>query len=295
MRRIYPALERWLRFFAAERRLDGSSLITVVHPWESGWDNSPRWDHLRVAGLKPKRPFARHDREHVAAEQRPEDRDYDAYLALVELFDESDYSIERYREVSPFVVNDVFVDAAWYRSARDLNAAGIGLGLEPAFSAAELDEFAAAFEERHWDPDAQSYFDYDVVGGGRLIVPTPAGIAATIAGLMPADRALKMWETYVAEGPDLRPAWTLSPRHPAFDPVRYWRGPIWVHLNWLIALGLSTAGLTAEAAVLRRSTVELVSESGFHEHYSPIDGVGGGAPSFSWSAALTLDFLRTGI
>jgi hypothetical protein len=37
-----------------------------------------------------------------------------------------------------------------------------------------------------------------------------------------------------------------------------------------------------------------VSDSGFYEHYSPVDGAGGGAPSFSWSAALTLDMLRTG-
>jgi hypothetical protein len=293
MRRVYPALERWLRFFASQRRLDGSPLLAVVHPWESGWDNSPRWDHLRAAGLKPRRPFTRHDMEHVPAEQRPEDRDYDAYLALIELLDESDYSIERYRRLSPFVVNDVFFDAAWYRAARDLNAAGAGLGLEPAFSDEELREFAAAFEERHWDREAQGYFDYDIVGGSRLVVPTPAGLAATISRLVPADRAMKMWKAYLAEGPGLRPVWTLSPRHLAFNPVRYWRGPVWVHVNWLIALGLSTTGPAAEAAALRTSTLELVSESGFYEHYSPIDGAGGGAPSFSWSAALTLDILRT--
>jgi hypothetical protein len=294
LRRVYPALERWLRFFASERRLDDCPLIAEVHPWESGWDNSPRWDHLRAARLKPKRPFTRQDREHVGAEHRPEDRDYEAYLALVELLDECDYSIERYRQVSPFVVNDLFLDATWYRAARDLNDSGTDLGLEPAFSAAELDEFAAAFEERHWDPTAETYFDYDVVSGGRLEVPTPAGIAATISGLVPADRALKMWNSYLAEGPGVRPVWTLSPRHPGFDPIRYWRGPVWVHLNWLIALGLLTAGLPAQAAALRSSTIELVSGSGFHEHYSPLDGTGGGAPSFSWSAALTLDMLRTG-
>jgi hypothetical protein len=295
MRRVYPALERALRYFASERRLEHCPLIAVVHPWESGWDNSPRWDQLRAAGLTPKRPFTRHDMEHVAAEQRPEDRDYNAYVALIELLDESDYSIERYRQLSPFVVNDVFFDAAWYRAARDLNSVGAGLGLEPAFSAGELSEFAAAFAERHWDPQAQGYFDYDVVGGSRLLVPTPAGLAGTISGLVPADRALNMWNAYLADGPGLPPVWTLSPRHPAFDPVRYWRGPVWVQVNWLIALGLSTAGLQAEAAALRNSTLELVSDSGFYEHYSPVDGAGGGAPSFSWSAALTLDFLRTGI
>jgi hypothetical protein len=36
----------------------------------------------------------------------------------------------------------------------------------------------------------------------------------------------------------------------------------------------------------------MVAESGFHEHYSPIDGVGAGGPAFSWPAALTLDLVR---
>lgn len=292
LRRVYPVLERWLRFFARARRLDECPLICVVHPWETGWDNSPRWDHLRAAGLKPERPFVRRDTEHVEAAHRPEDRDYDGYLALVELLDGCDYAVDRYRAVSPFVVNDVFFDASWFRAAQDLNDIVARLGLPPAFSRPELDEFAAAFEARHWDPELETYFDYDVVRRQLIRVPTPAGIAATISGLIPAERARHMWLSYLEEGGGMRPLWTVSPRHPAFDPLRYWRGPVWVHMNWLVALGLATTGLADEAATLRRTTLELVAESGFYEHYSPIDGVGAGGPAFSWPAALTLDLVQ---
>ncbi len=291
LRRTFPALERWLRYFARRRVLDGSPLITVVHPWETGWDNSPRWDHLRTAGLKPKQPFVRRDTRHVGADQRPHDRDYDAYLALIELLDESDYDIARYRELSPFVVNDVFFNACWFRAAQDLNAVADLLGLGRAFERSELEEFAAAFEERFWDPDLATYLDYDVVAGQRIRVTTPAGIAATVSGLVPPERAKRMWDAYTSEGRDWRLIWTLSPQHPAFDPVRYWRGPVWVHLNWLVALGLATAGLEGEASALERSTVDLVAEAGFYEHYSPVDGSGAGASHFSWPAAVVLDIL----
>jgi len=289
--RTFPALERWLNYLARERQLDGCPLISVVHPWETGWDNSPRWDHLQAAGLKPRQPFTRRDTEYVGAEHRPEDRDYDAYLALIELLDGADYDVRRYREVSPFVVYDVFFDACWYRAATDLNAIAESLGARPPFERAELDEFAAAFQERHWDAELNSYFDYDVVAGRRIVVPTPAGIAATLSGLIPRGRAERMWTSYTGSSLDLRPVWTLAPKHPAFDPVCYWRGPVWVHLNWLIALGLATVGLDDEASALERHTIGLVEESGFSEHYSPVDGLGGGAPRFSWPAALVLELL----
>ena len=37
---------RGLRFLLRERvRDEASGLLTVVHPWETGCDDSPRWDH----------------------------------------------------------------------------------------------------------------------------------------------------------------------------------------------------------------------------------------------------------
>jgi hypothetical protein len=289
--RVLPGLTRWLRYLTLHRRLDGCPLVAVVHPWETGWDNSPRWDRLRAAGLKPRRAFARRDRSHVRPDERPEDRDYDGYLALVELLDAADYSVTRYRAVSPFLVYDVFLDAVWYRAATDVNAIARELSAPEPFSPGELEDFAAAFEERHWNPETGDYLDHDIVAGDQIRVETPAGLAASISGLVPPERLRGMWARYVAAGPGLRPLWTLSPRRPEFDPRCYWRGPVWLQVNWLVAEGLDGCGLSAEAATVRAAMLELVAGAGFHEHYSPVDGGPGGAPSFSWSAALTLDLL----
>jgi glycogen debranching enzyme len=83
---------------------------------------------------------------------------------------------------------------------------------------------------------------------------------------------------------------TSQPDHPSFDPIRYWRGPVWVLVNWLVADGLTRAGLPDRAAALRTATRMLV-EQGFSEYYDPRDGTGIGGQGFSWSAALTLDWL----
>ena len=81
-----------------------------------------------------------------------------------------------------------------------------------------------------------------------------------------------------------------DPTDKSFDPIRYWRGPVWVLVNWLVADGMKLAGLNDDAEALRVETRALV-EQGFTEYYDPRDGTGIGGQGFSWSAALTLDWL----
>ena len=76
-----------------------------------------------------------------------------------------------------------------------------------------------------------------------------------------------------------------------FDASRYWRGPVWINVNWLLLRGLARAGLSAEAEELRRLTLRLVAASGFAEYYHPSTGEPLGSRDFSWSAALTLDLM----
>src|SRR5581483_12060867 len=127
-RRTYGPLRDYVLWFRRSRTLAGSALPVTVHPWESGWDNSPRWDFLRAARLKPSRPYRRLDTRHVSHAQRPADRDYDAFLALVELLDACDYDVDRYHERSPFCVHDVALDGLWFGAALAINEIGTAIG-----------------------------------------------------------------------------------------------------------------------------------------------------------------------
>jgi hypothetical protein len=297
-RRNYAALHGYVEYLARRRALAGSPLVAVVHPWEGGWDNSPRWDGLDGGGLRPAQPWVRLDTLNVDASERPRDRDYDLYLSLIELLDGCDYDVLEFRSRSPFLVYDVLVDALWYAAALALNEIAVELELPPAISSDRLDAFATAFEEAHWDPGQGLYVDWDCVGGRRIARPTAAGLAALAGGVARRDRALAAWSRYAALSSGLRPVCTVPPGDPAFDPRRYWRGPVWVSTNWLVGEGLELAGLPEDAAALRRETVELVRSGGFAEYFDPVDGSPRGSPAFSWSAALVLDLLdrqgRTG-
>jgi hypothetical protein len=289
--RVFEPLAGWLRWFRDARTLPGSPLPVMVHPWESGWDNSPRWDFLAAAGLRPRRRYRRLDTVHVGAGQRPTGHEYDGFLALVELLDGSNYDVRRYREQSPFCVHDVLIDALWHRAARAVNLVAGALSVPPPFAATELDEYAAAFQEAHWDEAAGTWFDVDLVGGRRLAVATAAGVASLAGGLAAPERAARAWAGYQKACAGLLPVPSAAPG-PAFEPDRYWRGPVWLILDWLVASGLELAGLGADAGAVRHAALELAGR-GLNEYFNPRTGTPLGARDFSFSAGVTLDLLQT--
>ena len=78
---------------------------------------------------------------------------------------------------------------------------------------------------------------------------------------------------------------------PGYAGHHYWRGPIWINLNWLLYGGLRRYGFSSDAARVKEAVTLLTSRSGFYEHFDPETGQGHGADRFSWSAALLIDLL----
>ena len=293
-RRVLGPLVDFVEYLLGSRQLPGSPLVCVVHPWETGWDNSPRWDLLSAAALKPRRPYQRLDTRSVTAGQRPSGRDYDRYIALAEIIDGGHYQLSEYAASTPFIVNDVLFDALTLRAARELNDIAADLGGPHPFAGARLADFLRAFEELHWNEPLGTYVDYDVKAGAPIQAPSAAGVAALAGGFASPARTRRMVADYLHRGAGAEPVATVPPDSALFDPVLYWRGPVWINVNWLVHEGLLAAGLRAEATSLRDLTLGLVRRGGFAEYFNPLDGTPCGIDGFSWSASLTLDLLHQG-
>ncbi|MGH3282720.1 MAG: MGH1-like glycoside hydrolase domain-containing protein, partial [Trebonia sp.] len=117
---LYPRLLAWHRFLARDRSDKETGLMTLFHGWESGTDNSPRWD-APYAGVEvgPGLPlYQRKDKAHVSdADQRPTDRDYDRYLWLVEEAKRASYDAGLLRQTGSFQVGDVLFTAIFARAS----------------------------------------------------------------------------------------------------------------------------------------------------------------------------------
>src|SRR5919107_3840547 len=113
LREIYPRLVLWHRYLLSYRDPENSGLVTIFHPWESGTDNSPRWDtSLAAVEVGDLATYPRHDLQHVTSpSQRPTDADYDRYLWLVKLIKKAGCDEMSIYRSHPFLVKDVLFSA----------------------------------------------------------------------------------------------------------------------------------------------------------------------------------------
>ena len=290
---VVPALELWHEWLHRERATAGG-LVAIVHPWE-GADNSPRFDRALARLQVDEEPvLERTDRREIDASERPTDSDYVRYLYLVRRLRAQGYRPASLEE-TPFVFVDLTFNSILAVAEADLAWLWAELDGDGARASAAAERLLSALAER-WDDSGAVYVEDD---------DDPAPADETIDGLFPLyagvprqDQARRLFEEALWSstrfGPSSEAPWAVtsaSKASPAFDPRRYWRGPVWVNVNWFFIRGLERAGLLEEAGELRRMTLDLVGRSGFSEYYDPRSGEPLGVGDFSWSAALTLDLL----
>ncbi|HQE14629.1 MAG TPA: glycogen debranching protein, partial [Mycobacterium sp.] len=299
--RRWNDLVRWHRWLAEARDRDEHGLITLYHGWESGMDNSPRWDSAYanvIPGAVPQ--YERADRQIITdPSQRPSDGEYDRYLWLLEEMKSVGYDDDRLPGVMSFAVQDVFFSAIFAVACDVL--AGIGEDYKrPTSDVRELYSWAERFRGgvvRTADHRSGAARDYDVRGRSWIRTETAAQFAPLLCGGLSHDQERALLR--LLEGPrfcahpDLR--FTLipstSPVSRDFRPREYWRGPVWPVLTWLFSWAFARRGWPERSALLRREGLRQASDGTFAEYYEPFTGEPLGSMQQSWTAAAVLDWL----
>ncbi len=124
------------------------------------------------------------------------------------------------------------------------------------------------------------------------------------AGIPSKEVATKMANRYFRKGSfsGKKNAYLLcasfDPESVNFDPKRYWRGPVWINLNWMLYRGFKRYGMEDLADQIKSDTLYLLKKYGFYEYFDPRRDIhqqldaGYGGNNFSWSAALYIDLLK---
>lgn len=242
-----------LRFLLERRRRSAAGLVELCHPWESGCDDSPRWDDLVEPGWSP---AAWHDLK-------------GRLLG----------SIERSATGAPlgnpaFPVGSVAVSALVAWNAWELADLTGDRDLEQA-----ADELAAAVDDR-WDPTLRTWVDDGPTASG-------SGRVRTLEALLPLLVAPRPEAFAELEDPGAFDA-PFGPRgvhlaEPTYDPRTYWRGPAWPQLSYLLWVAATRADERSLASSLARSTTAGALRSGFSEYWEPSTAEALGATPQSWT------------
>ena len=282
-RAMWSKLRAWHAWFMAWRLDQGA--VCITHPWEAGRDNAPDWDGaMRGIDASDVGDYTRRDTSHVDPAMRPTKYDYDRYLKLVQLGVSVGWDQARLLEINPFRVADPTMTFTLLRANRDLLAMGTRFGEDVS----EIKEWIATLEAGAgtlWNDAIQGYDSRDARAGTFNGVLSNASALCWYAGIdnpkaRPAiQRMLEAAEYGLA---------SYDPEGNGFEALRYWRGPTWPIMNYLVGSGMEEMGITDLAARIRNDTSRLMQMNGFAEYYDPHVGTPAGGDSFTWTAAVWL-------
>lgn len=293
-RLLLPKIAAWHDWFYANRDPHQTGLVAIIHPWESGRDNSVDWDvafeRVPTEGVMP---FVRRDTQHADPDHRPTQAQYERYIWLVQLFRSLGWDNAKLHDASPFQIVDPGFNAILIRSCADLAKLAAILGEDSLAAKAQkqADDGLAALETL-WSDAHQQYLCLDRTVGELVDSLSVGGLLAAFAPL-PAKRITALAARLEEIG---KQAKYLVPSHDLndvkFDQLRYWRGPAWLIVNYMIADGMNNAGQNEMVSRIRNDSLQLIEHSGFAEYYGPLDGTACGGDQFSWTAAMVMEFLQ---
>lgn len=301
LREIYPKLVKSHEYIFKNRVRSGSALAYIVHPWESGLDNSPFWDEplarIPVDATLWTR-FERRDVEKISSEQRPSDDDYSRYIQLALEYKDANYLDDAHFATSKFSVIDPLFNALLAWSEEALAGIAIAIGLDSKPHEEKSSALVAALVEELYDSSLGIFVAKDVLSGTRIRKISAAGLVPIVLSHLPESFVIKICETLTSDHFALLnskwrgvPSFDLSDS--GFNPHLYWRGPVWINISWLVWRGLRVHGRDELANPLAAQILDLVRQRGFYEYFHPKNGDGLGSPEFTWTAALVVDLLES--
>lgn len=259
---VVDAATRGLRFLVERRaRVDG--LIEVVHPWETGCDDSPRWDDLCPGDgfdIGRWRAFKVEVLDHIERGPAGEPLHNPAFAVGSAGF--TALTVFNARELHEVTGDDVLLDG--------------------------LDALVAALDRR-FDPDRRTWVDTGPAADGSGAIRTADGILPLLV-TADVDAARRVVAELLDEDAY---AGAYGPRgqhvgEPTYDPLTYWRGGVWPQLAYLVWVALRRGGHADAAEVVRTTTVDGATTSGLAEYWDGESGAGLGAIPQSWTGLVVL-------
>ena len=244
--------------FLLDRRSRVDGLIALCHPWESGGDDCPRWDHW-CPGTWNKSAW------------------YEVKGQLVA-------SVEHSALGSPisnlsFVVASCGFNALVAFNARELAA---------VTGDRDLLEKADALSQRllaQWDEQLGTWVDAgdSASNSGRLrsldaLLPV---LVASETSMI--ERVFRELRDVAAFGGPAGPA-GMHREEPTFSARTYWRGPAWPQLAYLFWVAARLHGRSDDEHALSRMLTLGALASNWAEYWDAEDGTGSGAAPQSWAA-----------
>ena len=286
---IIKKLKKYLDWFYNYRDTNKIGLAAIIHPWESGLDNSPIWDGpLDKVKIEENLKYERRDLNVSRSSNRPLKKDYDGYITLLNQFKKNKYNPSKIVNDSMFNVIDIGFNSILIRATKDLVEVSKKFNLDFTDLKNKISKSEESLIKFYKDED-QSFFSYDFKNHNLIKVDAISNYFILFANLENQEinnKIIDKLKKYNSQKDYFFT--TVNPKDKTFEETRYWRGPVWINSNWIVYQGLINKDKNF-SSLIKNKTLELLENKKFYEYYNYKTGECLGANNFSWSAALYLD------
>ncbi len=299
MTKIFDKIVKYHEYLYDYREFNDSGLVSIWHNWESGMDNSVWWDDVleRIDRSKVENiELFRKDIHEVEESNntRPKDLDYKRYLYLVNKLHDSKY--ERVSDYYPFQVLDPVFNTILLQSNKSLIKIGKEINRDTSFLQSQTEKGIENFSKYFWNENDSLYYPFDLISQNQINKHCSGCYIPIFAGIPSAIQIEKL-VNHFEKNDNLIPIPSCFPDQKGFEKKNYWRGPVWVNMNWMVWKGLLLYGKDRLAEKIKNSTIKMVDKYGVYEYFDPYlnakQTAGYGGANFSWTAALILDMERS--
>ena len=290
IKKIVKKIIRFHEWFIKFRDPNKTGLVSILHPWESGYDNSPIWDEpMAKVTIEKNLKYKRADNKLIKPDQRPLNIDYDRYVSIKNNLRKKKYNPKEIFKSSLFNVVDVGFNSLFLKANKDLIQISNKFNIETP----KISNYVKVTEKnilKLYDKKKGIFFSKDIRNNKKIYIPSITNYFILFADLdndFINNKLIKNLKNHNKNNKYFFSS--IKPSHNSFEEKRYWRGPVWINCNWFIYQGLKNKDLKFSNYV-KKKTIKLLEKSKFYEYFSCKNGQPMGAKNFSWSASLYLDF-----
>lgn len=305
---VFPGLLSYHEWLYRERDPHEEGLVLLIHPWESGLDNTPPWMHelhlhqtpwwaslIEKSGADALVNHFRRDTKHTLPGERISNTEALLYYNAIRRFRRKNYDIDGILNGSDFAVQDLAYNSILLKAHEHLKTIAKSIGHDvPEWLRERAHKGREHLQDKLWDTYSGQFYSRNFVTHKLIKEPSIATLLPLYSGAIKPERAellvklLKNKKAYWGK----YPVPSVPFNSDKYKETGYWQGSTWVNTNWLIIRGLQRYGYEKEARELTEKTVELVGQNGTYEYFSAKTGRAAGAKKFSWTAALIIDLLE---
>jgi len=271
-------IQKYYDWLHTERneKISGDGLVAIIHPWESGMDLLPIWDHIHnIKRLLTLRSGLWLNK-------------------IIKKYNQVNWEISRIRELDFFLVKDVSFNVIYLLNLQILAhlCELVDQQERKELYLKRAEEGKKSLMKKCWDEPSGFFHSIQALSDQKLPELTISGLfpLALDVDRLKLDRLVKdhllneeeFWLPY----PLPSTAKSSSYFNPSGAGMVLWRGPTWFSPNWYIVKGLQANGYEGIAKEIILKMIAMVNIAGFREQYDPFTGKGYGATNFGWSTLL---------